>query len=204
MESVEISQPVLNKTLGFIGCGKISSALCRGFASVPSDQRPIRILVSRRSEEKSKKLRDDFPDLIHVVDSNEEIVLESDVVFIGLLPQTAAVVLPTLPFTDKQLVMSMMAAVDFEATKQLLAFSTLDVVRIVPLPSSARRSGPILLYPPHHQAETILKLIGTPIVCCSESEMKPMVSVTGHISSFYELMRTTENFLIENGKVGIQ
>lgn len=192
------------RVFGFIGCGKISSALCRGFATHPDpSRRPQKILVSRRSEGKSKKLEMEFPQLVEVIDSNEDIVRESSVVFIGLLPVTARELLPVLPFTNNHLVISMMAAVDFETTKSLLPSDSIPLVRIVPLPSSARRSGPILLYPPHQDAQSILSIVGTPIVCTSEFEMKPMIAVTGHISSFYELMRTTETFIIGNGKMSV-
>jgi pyrroline-5-carboxylate reductase len=191
---------ISDKVLGFIGCGKISSAICRGFASHPdSAQRPRKILVSRRNEEKSETLRKEFPDLVVIIDSNEEIVRESNIVFIGLLPMAAREVLPTLPFTNQHLMISMMAAVDFETTQSLLSNPELCFVRIVPLPSSSRRSGPILMYPSHTKAFNILSVVGTPIVCTTESEMKPMISVTGHISSFYELMRTTENFITDHG-----
>jgi pyrroline-5-carboxylate reductase len=201
MSSNELSLEVSGQVIGFLGCGKISSALCRGFASQPiATRRPAKILVSRRSEAKSRCLQEEFPDLIEVSDSNEDIVRRSNVIFLGLLPAAAESELPHLPFTTSHLIISMMAALNFETTRALLPRQDLQLVRTVPLPSCARRQGPILQYPAHKSAESLLKFIGTPVVCKDEEEMKPMIAVTGHISSFYELMRTSEGFLEGSGE----
>eukprot|EP01031_Cornospumella_fuschlensis_P027006 gene27006-32628_t len=181
-------------SVGFLGCGKISSALCRGFASLV-ENRPKKIFVSRRSEDKSSALASSFPDLVIVCDSNEDIVQTCEIIFIGLLPPVARSELPKLPFSDKKLVISMMAAVGYDETKSLINIDESRLVRTVPLPSAARRSGPIVMYPPNADAEQLLYIIGTPVVCTTEAQMKPMISVTGHISSFFELMRSSEEFL---------
>jgi pyrroline-5-carboxylate reductase len=190
-----------NLTFGFLGCGKISSAVVRGFCSHPT-KTPKKILVSARSVDKSAVLKRDFTDLVEVIEENSYIVENADVVFIGLLPAIARSELPNLPFRSTQLIISMMAAVNIEEVHALIRIEDhSNTVRTVPLPSSARRSGPILLFPTHPQVFSILEMVGTTVVCDSEVLMKPLVSVTGHISSFFELMRTTQNFLVESGLV---
>lgn len=64
-------------TIGFIGCGKISSAVCRGYASLDRNNIgfPKKILLTRRSEEKSKGLKKDFEELVEVLDDANEIVV---------------------------------------------------------------------------------------------------------------------------------
>jgi pyrroline-5-carboxylate reductase len=187
------------KCFGFLGCGKISSAMCRGYSSSDPAVRPSKILVSRRSSDKSAALAKEYPDIVEVVDSNEQIVAEADVIFIGLLPAVAREVLPTLSFAPGKLVLSMMAAVDYSEVLALTRCAEESIVRIVPLPSSAKRCGPILMYPSNANADSMLSIVGTPVVCTSESEMKPLISVTGHISSFYELLRITQNWTVRNG-----
>lgn len=197
---IVIMSAVDQKVLGFIGCGKISSAVVRGYASNPGTK-PTKILVSRRTAEKSEALRAAFPEIVEVHDDNKDIVERADVVFIGLLPAVARAELPTLPFKSSQLIVSMMAAVDFAEVKSLIQLENHDnVVRTVPLPSAARRTGPILQFPQHSAISDLLSVVGTPVPCENEAQMKPMVAVTGHISSFYELMRTTESFLVDSGK----
>ena len=200
--SSSTSSAVHGKVLGFLGCGKISSALCRGYASHPDPStRPFKILVSQRSHDKSQALQRDYPDLVEICTSNEDLVQRADVVFIGLLPTVAAETLPSLPFRHSHLVISMMAAVNYtQTTTILLSHVPCErIVRTVPLPSAARRSGPILQYPAHEEAEAVLRVIGTPVICASEEQMLPMIAVTGHISSLYELMRTSESFVESKG-----
>ncbi|KAJ1430101.1 hypothetical protein B484DRAFT_449042 [Ochromonadaceae sp. CCMP2298] len=187
-----------NKCVGFLGCGKISSAVCRGYAGASGASRPGKILVSQRSAEKSQALAAAYPGLVTIA-SNEEVVAQSDIVFIGLLPGVARELLPTLPFDDKKLVVSMMAAVDLAETLALVRVAPERLVRTVPLPAAANRSGPVLVHPPNQELEAVLRVVGTPVVCVQEAEMKPMVSLTGHISSFFELMNATQDFIVENG-----
>lgn len=193
--------PLSSLTIGFVGCGKISSAVSRGFASLDEACRPRKVLVSRRSEDKSSALAADFPALMEVCDANEDIVRRSDIVFIGLLPQVARDELPNLPFEYSKLVVSMMAAVGYEETLALTRVERAKLVRTVPLPSATRRSGPIVTFPPSERAEALLRLVGTPTPCLTEEQMKPMIAQTGHISSFYELMRVSQNFLCEQGSL---
>jgi pyrroline-5-carboxylate reductase len=193
-----------SKTVGFLGCGKISSALCRGFGSLSANSisRPKRIIVSLRNRDKSQALANQFPELVLVEEDNSILVSQCDIIFIGLLPVVARAELPNLPFRSNQLIISMMAAIDFNETVSLIvkeSFKESNIVRTVPLPSSARRTGPILMYPSHENISSVLKVLGTPIVCKDEAEMKPMIALTGHISSFFELMRVNEEFMVDHG-----
>jgi pyrroline-5-carboxylate reductase len=195
--------PLEQLTVGFLGVGKIGSAVARGYCcqqppagSVVS--RPRRVVVSPRSVDRAQKLLADHPDLVEVAESNAAVVAAADVVFVGLLPATARAELPTLPFRPDQLVISMMAAVDLEEVLALVRLPRARVVRTVPLPSNARRSGPILVHPAgNDEAEALLRVVGCPVVCATEAEMKPLVSLTGHISSFFELQRQTQAWAVD-------
>lgn len=198
MSSFENKKDMTETVIGFLGCGKISSAMCHGFANAETQFRPMKIMISHRNLEKSQALKTKYPDLIEIAD-NTDIVVNSNVIFIGLLPPQALSELPNLPFTLDKLVISMMAAVSHD---QVLAWTKLpiaNVVRTVPLPSSSRRTGPILSYPENSIAESILRIVGTPAVCHDESQMKTLVSITGLISPFYEMLRVTQDWAINNG-----
>jgi pyrroline-5-carboxylate reductase len=183
-------------SLGFLGCGKISSAMIRGYCS--QSPRPRRVFVTRRSEEKSRLLQEEFPDLVEVSDSAEYVAAQSDVLFVGLLPGGARELLPTLSFGGKYVV-SMMAAVNFDEVLSLTRVPAARCLKIVPLPSSARREGPIVAFPKTSPVDFIVKTVGTMVSCDTELQMKPMVAITGHISPFFELMRTTQSFLLSKG-----
>ena len=134
-----------------------------------------------------------------IAESNEDVVSQSTIVFIGLLPEVARAVLPTLPFTENHKIVSMMAAVNYDEVVALCRVDAANVVKTVPLPSSARRSGPILFHPPHPYLEQVVGVVGTPAAVAHESDMKPLISITGHISPFYELMACTQRWIETQG-----
>jgi NADP oxidoreductase coenzyme F420-dependent len=81
--------------IGFVGCGTIASAIATGICSfAPS----IKIMVSRRSESQSARLQATFPNQITVRDENQEIVDQSDVIFLCVLPQQTSEILQSLKF----------------------------------------------------------------------------------------------------------
>jgi pyrroline-5-carboxylate reductase len=185
-------------TLGFVGTGKIGSAVARGFARCTPP--PKKIVVSPRSRDKAEALLAEFPDVICIASDNEQVVREADVVFYGLLPDVAREILPSMPFRPEQVIISMMAAIDYAETLKLSGcVPPENVVRTVPLPSAAKRSGPILMHPPNAVHSEILNNVGTCVECKKEEEMKPMICLTGHISPFFELERVCHKFMIDNG-----
>ena len=185
--------------LGFVGTGKIGSAVARGFARC--NPPPAAILVSPRSREKAEALKKEFPDIITIAETNEEVVSGADVVFYGLLPEVAREVLPKMPYRPDQMIVSMMAAIDYEETLTLSAgiIPQGNIVRTVPLPSAATKSSPTLMHPPNPRAEALLNCVGSCVACAKETEMKPLICLTAHISSFFELQRVNQAFFEANG-----
>ncbi len=94
-----------------------------------------------------------------------------------------------------------MAAVNYETVLSWTGTAMVNTCRIVPLPSAAVRTGPILCYPPNVDVAAIISVVGTSVICRDESEMKPLVSITGHISQFYELMSVVQLWAESKGKM---
>lgn len=80
--------PPQETTLGLLGTGKIGSAVVSGFCS-PSGWQPRHVTVSARTKTKADALVARFPERVSIGASNQEIVDNSDVIFIGLLPNVA-------------------------------------------------------------------------------------------------------------------
>ena len=88
---------------GFIGCGTIATAIATGLAS-PDHANYLSqygfsiesIAVTRRSESKSTKLKEDFPSTVTVYESAEDVVTNSEIVFLCVLPQQLDTVLDDL------------------------------------------------------------------------------------------------------------
>jgi len=80
---------------GFIGCGTIASSIATALAT-PSHSTILAqhaglslhsISVTKRSESKSSKLKQSFPDMVTIYDSASDVVQNSDVVFLCVLPE---------------------------------------------------------------------------------------------------------------------
>jgi len=112
--------------IGFLGCGKISCCLVRGLASYHQAQNSednltiSSIIVSPRSTSKSSMLSSEYPGLVGVGRDNQEVVDQADVILIGLLPQVAQEILPTLAFPSDKTIISMMATVPLDTLCALL------------------------------------------------------------------------------------
>ena len=97
-------------SIGFVGCGTIASSIAEGLLT--QDRRPVsQVYVSRRSNDKSSRLCRLFNDgdgnydderrsktRVVVCDDNSDIVRNSDIVFLCVLPQDADAVLRSLDF----------------------------------------------------------------------------------------------------------
>ena len=104
--------------------------------------------------------------MVEIEESNQRIIDECDIIFIGLLPHIAKEELKLLKFYNTatptattcqqqkqqqshKLVVSMMATVDMNVLYTLIDndFPRENIVRTIPLPSCAFHEGPILMYP---------------------------------------------------------
>lgn len=79
---------------GFIGCGTIAYSIASGLAN-PNHSSHLAdkflsvksIHVTRRSESRSSKLKESYPDKVTVCETPEEVVKNSEIVFLCVLPQ---------------------------------------------------------------------------------------------------------------------
>uniref|UniRef100_H3HDP2 non-specific serine/threonine protein kinase n=1 Tax=Phytophthora ramorum TaxID=164328 RepID=H3HDP2_PHYRM len=196
--SFEAVLEILNSsTDGSVCTGKIGSAVFSGFCSANGWQ-PKHAYVSARTKAKAEALVAKFPGRVSIVASNQEIVDQSDVVFIGLLPHVAREELPKLSFAGKKVV-SMMATIPYDELLQLVKLSKESVVRSVPLPAAAKRAGPILAYPDNAFARDLFAQVGTPVMVAEEAEITKLTGITALISFFYATCDTTQKWCVNNG-----
>lgn len=120
----------MNKKIGFIGCGKMASAIIGGVISskfVDANYITASELSAEAAEEKSKKLG------IKVVTDNNELVKNSDIVFIATTPNYVEGVLNEIKtsITPEKLVVSIAAGVTTNFIQNILPKDT-RVVRVMP------------------------------------------------------------------------
>lgn len=145
-------------------------------------------MVSPRNAAKAALLAAKFPDRVTVAGSNQEVVDQCDVVFIGLLPDTAEEILPHMRFRDDHTIISMMATKRHADVVRLVRLPEERVAVSVPLPTTATRDGPILLFPNLPLARQLYSCIGTPVMPPEEGQMQKLLPFTSLISPFYALL----------------
>ena len=88
-------------SIGFVGCGTIAAAIATGLAT-QTDHAIASIAVSERSQAKSSKLLEQFPELVTIHSDNQEIVDQADLIFICVLPAQVSEVLQSLAFDSER------------------------------------------------------------------------------------------------------
>lgn len=73
---------------GLIGTGKIGNAVFSGYCS-ENGRKPKHVYISNRSQSKADALKQKYPSMVTIEADNQKIIDQSDVVFIGLLPNIA-------------------------------------------------------------------------------------------------------------------
>lgn len=122
--------------IGFLGTGTIASAVVEGIAG--DDHQ---ITVSARSTQHSQRLAEAFPS-VSVAD-NAEVVANSDIVFLGLMAETAPAILSDLPFRPDHHVISFMAGASLEQVAEMVEPAVAAAV-MMPFPGIARGNSPIM------------------------------------------------------------
>lgn len=117
--------------IGFIGAGNMGGAILKGYAPLAS-KKGHRIFVYSRTEAKRRAFEQEL-ETVTACDSNQELVKVSDVVILGVKPNTFDELLPEIASvcTDDKLVVSMAAGVSMSYIERYLGVGQ-PVIRIMP------------------------------------------------------------------------
>ncbi|MBN9489769.1 MAG: NAD(P)-binding domain-containing protein [Alphaproteobacteria bacterium] len=179
--------------LGFIGIGTIAEAFISGLRRV-GNTNPI--LLSPRSEQRSRALTERFADLRRAA-SNADVVAESDIVFLAMRPAQVEEALAGVRFRKDHVVASFVTGL---LVPDLAALAPgADVARILPLPMVAKGQGPVICYPSNETLLSLLEGMGDVVVPQREAELLAMGAVSGFMSTFFELEQALADWLVDRG-----
>jgi len=172
--------------LGFIGTGRISTALVEGFCTTPDP--PTTILVSPRNAERAARLAARFPQ-VTVAKDNQAVLDGCEYVFLALRPPMVSV-LGEVRFRPEQQIISLMPTrpytqiAEFVEPAKRLAWA-------LPLPSVARHVGPIAVFPGESSVVNLLARVGQTLVAPDLEQLRILWSSTALIAPFYALIDET-------------
>ncbi|NAS32141.1 NAD(P)-binding domain-containing protein [Flavobacteriaceae bacterium R38] len=181
--------------LGFIGVGKIASAVIEGLCTSTIEN--INIYLSPRNKDNVAKLTNRFSNT-QKMQSNQEVLDASDVIFIALRPTDAEQELATLQFNEHHTVISFIPYLTYTDLKKLVQPAH-QISRAIPLPTVVNHNCPIPVFNATALVLQIFNHIGQPLSVKNENELHSIWTLTGLITPFYELMGSLSDWTNSNG-----
>ena len=182
--------------LGFIGTGNISSDVITGICKSKLSFK--KIIISKRNKKKSQFLKKKFKNKIIIARNNQDVIDNSDWIFLGVLPKVGEKILPDLKFKSNQTLVSFMSTVNLKQLKKITNKKG-NIVRAIPMPPISLGKGPVALYPPNKKVKNFFDKLGTSIEIKSEKLSNNFWAISGTMASFYELLKVLSDWLIKRG-----
>lgn len=180
--------------IGVIGVGVIAVAVVRALEEKYGDS--ARFFLSPRNAEKAKTLANEFGS-ISVLSSNQEVVDNSDIVLLAVLPDIAREVVSALRFSSRQHVVSLISE---PRVDELAAWidACASITRVIPLTFIERRIGPVLVFPGTPIVRDLLDGLGEIVVAETETSFIHIHALSAVMGPFYyladELIRWMDGF----------
>lgn len=173
--------------VGFLGTGEITAAMVRGLQG-----QGHRILVSPRNANMAATLAAERPEV--EIAPNEEVVANSDTVFLCLLAPVAFDVLPGLPFRAGQTVISVMVDAPLARLHKLCAPAT-DIAITIPLPPIATGDCPLPVYPASPALDALFGAKNLILPQPSEAALNAHLGATALCSPILDQLLTAVDWL---------
>ena len=181
--------------LGFIGTGKITSAVITGICT--SNISYKNIIISHRNKSISSSLKKKFKK-ITISKDNQEIVNTCDWIFLSVTPTVGEKIIKDLKFKSNQTIISFISTINLKQLKKMIKVKV-KLIRAIPLPPIALKKGPVPICPPNKKVRDFFNKIGTAIEIKNERSSINFWATSGMMAPFYELLRVMTNWLVRRG-----
>ena len=181
--------------LGFIGTGKITSAVITGICS--SNISYKKIIISHRNKSISSNLKKKFKK-ITISKDNQEIINLCDWVFLSVTPTVGEKIIKNLKFRSNQTIISFISTITLAQLKKAIKVKA-KIVRAIPLPPISLKKGPVPICPPNKKVKDFFNKIGTTVEIKNEKSSTNFWSTSGMMAPFYELLRVMTDWLVKRG-----
>ncbi len=181
--------------LGFIGTGKIASAVINGVCT--SKISFNKIYISPRNKLTAQKLKKKFKKIL-IAKNNQEIVNKCEWVFLSITPNVGNKIIKNLEFRSSQTIISFISTIKLNELKKAIKVKA-KIVRAIPLPPISLKKGPVPIFPPNKKVKFFFNNIGTTVEIKSERSSISFWTTSGMMASFYELLNVMTNWLVKKG-----
>lgn len=177
--------------IGILGTGTIATAVVHGIAKDGHN-----ITVSNRNKVNADHLASIY-DNVHIAE-NQQVIDNSDVIFLGLMPDVASTTLPDLAFKQGQHIISFIADLSLEQISALIAPAEAKAL-MLPFPNIAQGGSVI---PMIGDEETVSKIFGQNnnlTVLNDQQEMDMILCAQAVLSPAAKLVKDAAHWLEKNG-----
>jgi pyrroline-5-carboxylate reductase len=180
---------------GFLGVGSIATAIVTGLCDGVVE--PPEILLSPRNAERTAELAARLPS-VRVATDNQQVVDDSDVVVVCLLPVHAAEVLARLEFRADHAVVSAIAGLSVAQLAGLVTPAT-DIARSIPLLAVASRGSVTPVYPATQAATGLYDRLGGSMEITDELAYESVAAASATVAAYFRYLGTIADWLSGRG-----
>ena len=181
--------------LGFIGTGKIASSVITGICN--SSIIYENIIISPRNRKIANNLKKRFKK-IKIAKNNQEIINNSDWVFLSVTPTVGEKIIKDLKFRSNQKVISFISTITLSQLKKMVK-KKIDIVRAIPLPPISLKEGPVPICPPNKKVKAFFNKLGSTVEIKNEKLSINFWSTSGLMASYYNMLDTISVWLNKKG-----
>jgi len=181
--------------LGFIGTGKIASSVITGICNSSIIYKNI--IISPRNRKIANNLKKRFKK-IKIAKNNQEIINNSDWVFLSVTPTVGEKIIKDLKFRSNQKVISFISTITLSQLKKMIK-KKIDIVRAIPLPPISLKEGPVPICPPNKKVKAFFNKLGSTVEIKNEKLSINFWSTSGLMASYYNMLDTISVWLNKKG-----
>jgi len=181
--------------LGFIGTGKIASSVITGISNSKISYK--KIIISPRNIKIAKNLKKKFKKIL-IAKNNQQVIDQSDWIFLSITPSVGEKIIKNLKFKSKQTIISLISTITLSQLKKAIRVKA-KIVRAIPLPPVSLRKGPVPICPPNTKVKNFFNHIGTTIEIKNEKSSINFWTTSGMMAPFYEILRIMIDWLVKKG-----
>ncbi len=181
--------------LGFLGTGKIASSVITGICNSKINYKQI--FISPRNKKIALMLKKKFKK-ITITKTNQEIIENSDWVFLSVTPEVGKKIIKDLKFRSKQKVISFISTISLSQLKKMIN-KKVEIIRAIPLPPISLREGPVPICPPNKKVKAFFDQLGSTIEIKNEKLSINFWATSGMMASYYKILEAMSLWLTKRG-----